>query len=297
MVVHNSSESSSDEDPKLACSPLKNKIGQYDYGQGDAAILSQTKSSSYFRHPMARGYEENTSDIALWNAVILAEAAIARAEIKRKRENEAQQEYLENQSISSLQDLLYAERRRVAKFNTIEDMKVAQDIIATFDGIMKVDAEKANILNYHINPIHREKLLDEISWCGENVIFPVHKVEPALQEEKKGTIRSIFESAVPVNQGVASMIENIAEIILTNQWVKCSRSGMLIWFLRLMLKLSVNQDQTVSTQEHKQKMYSHGVLKKDLKEGKIGKELLFGPIYDRVLLAQRQRAQSQDLLI
>ncbi|KAA6330161.1 MAG: hypothetical protein EZS28_053530 [Streblomastix strix] len=39
-----------------------------------------------------------------------------------------------------------------------------------------------------------------------------------------------------------------------------------------MLKLSVNLDQKISTQEHKQQTYSRRVRKKDSKEGKEGKE-------------------------
>ncbi|KAA6352974.1 MAG: hypothetical protein EZS28_051499 [Streblomastix strix] len=44
----NGSESSSDEGPKRACSPMKDKIGQYGYGDGDAAILSLAQSSSSY---------------------------------------------------------------------------------------------------------------------------------------------------------------------------------------------------------------------------------------------------------
>ncbi|KAA6366934.1 MAG: hypothetical protein EZS28_037540, partial [Streblomastix strix] len=298
MAEPNGSESSSDEGPKRACSPLKDKIGQYGYGDGDAAILSLTQSSSsqdvtrpvdmskykvieddfmeeqgckvYWNeltgqvHIFRRGKFlaiakedgifqahtdvrldadfwdfESKEDMALWKAAILAEAAVARAEnlkskvrqvhsqlateqqstssssqdnpvapmrpVKRKRESEARQEQLENQASASLQDQFNAERRRVAKFNTIEDMKVAQDIRATFEGIMKVDAEKADMLNYHLNPIQREKLFEEIAWGSANVIFPVPKVEPVLPEEKRGLARSALESAVAVNQGVASL--------------------------------------------------------------------------------------------
>ncbi|KAA6383046.1 MAG: hypothetical protein EZS28_021424, partial [Streblomastix strix] len=49
-------------------------------------------------------------------------------------------------------------------------------------------------------PIQREKLFEEISWSGANVIFPVPKVETALQQEIRGLLRSAIESAVAVNQ-------------------------------------------------------------------------------------------------
>ncbi|KAA6391733.1 MAG: hypothetical protein EZS28_012737, partial [Streblomastix strix] len=248
MAEPNGSESSSDEGPKRTSSPLKDKIGQYGYGDGDSAILSQTQSSSssditrpvdmskykvieddFMEEQGCKDFELK-EDIALLNAAILAEAAVARAESlknkvkhvhsqlaaeslysnKRKQKNEAQLEQLENQSISSLQDQFQAESNREAKFNTIDDMKVAQDIRATFEEIMKVDAEKADMLNYHLNPIQKENIFEEISWSGTNVIFPVPKVEPSLPEEKRGLARNVLESAVAVNQGVASMIEDIA---------------------------------------------------------------------------------------
>ncbi|KAA6371637.1 MAG: hypothetical protein EZS28_032837 [Streblomastix strix] len=75
---------------------------------------------------------------------------------------------------------------------------------------MKVDTKKTDMLNYHINPIQGEKLFDEISWDKANVIFSVPKVEPALPEEKRGLEMSALESLVAVNQGMASMIEDIA---------------------------------------------------------------------------------------
>ncbi|KAA6370725.1 MAG: hypothetical protein EZS28_033748 [Streblomastix strix] len=56
------------------------------------------------------------------------------------------------------------EKVGVAKLKSIEDMKVAQGIRAIFEEIMKVDAEKADMLNYHLNPIQIEKLFEEISW-------------------------------------------------------------------------------------------------------------------------------------
>ncbi|KAA6354280.1 MAG: hypothetical protein EZS28_050193, partial [Streblomastix strix] len=124
--------------------------------------------------------------------------------VNRKSETESQQEQLENQSISSLQNQFYAGRKRVSKLSTIEDMKVAQDIRATFEGIMKVYAEKADKLNNHLNPIQREKLFEEISWNGANVIFQCHKVEPAFPREKRGLARCALESAEVVNQDVAS---------------------------------------------------------------------------------------------
>ncbi|KAA6392867.1 MAG: hypothetical protein EZS28_011605 [Streblomastix strix] len=230
----NGSELSSDEGTKRACSPLKDKIGQYGYGEDiprpvdkskykgldnifrRGKVLAIVKDDGIFQvHTDVRldadfWYFESKKDMTLWNAAIFAEAAFTRAKIKRKRENEAQQEQLENQSIFSLKDQFQAERKRVANFCTIDDMKVAQDIKATFERITKVDAEKAYMLNYHLNPIQREKLFEEISSSGVNMIFPVPKVEPALPEEKKGLARCALEFAVAANYDLASMIEDIA---------------------------------------------------------------------------------------
>ncbi|KAA6389673.1 MAG: hypothetical protein EZS28_014798 [Streblomastix strix] len=46
MAEPNGTQSTSDECHRQASPPLKDQIGQYGYNKGDAAILSQTKSSS-----------------------------------------------------------------------------------------------------------------------------------------------------------------------------------------------------------------------------------------------------------
>ncbi|KAA6361961.1 MAG: hypothetical protein EZS28_042512 [Streblomastix strix] len=158
----NGSESSSDEGPKRTSSLLKDKIGQFGYGESGAAILSQTQSSSssdiprpvdmnkqkviedafmeeqlckiYWNelteqdHIFRRGQFlaiakidgifqahtdvrldvylrefESKEDMALfWNAAILAEAAVARAEsLKNKVKHVHSQLATESQSSSS----------------------------------------------------------------------------------------------------------------------------------------------------------------------------------------------------
>ncbi|KAA6389033.1 MAG: hypothetical protein EZS28_015439 [Streblomastix strix] len=88
-------------------------------------------------------------------------------------------------------------------------MTVAQGITAALDGIMKIAAEKKDMLNCYLKPIQREKLFEKFAWSAVNVIFPVHKVEPALLEENSGLARSAHPSSVAQNQGDASMIEDI----------------------------------------------------------------------------------------
>ncbi|KAA6371669.1 MAG: hypothetical protein EZS28_032802, partial [Streblomastix strix] len=144
MADPNGSESSSDEGPKRAGSPLKEKIGQYGYGDCDTAILSLTQSSSSqdvtrpvdmskykvieddfmeeqgckflaiakedgifqahtdFRLDADFWDFESKEDMALWNAAILAEAAVARAEsLKNKVRKVHSQLAAESQSTSS----------------------------------------------------------------------------------------------------------------------------------------------------------------------------------------------------
>ncbi|KAA6366627.1 MAG: hypothetical protein EZS28_037847 [Streblomastix strix] len=223
MAEPNGSESSSDEGPKRTSLPLKNKIGKYSQGKGDAASLSQTQSSSTSNTPWpvdlskykvieddfmeeqgCKVYQnelteqvhifrrgkflaivkddgnfqahtdarldadfwdfESKEDMALWNAAILAEAAVARAEnLKNKMKHVPSQLATESLSSSSSSQDNHAKRKRVVKFNIIDDVKVAQDIRATFEVIMKVDTEKADMLNYRLNPIQRKKLFEEIS--------------------------------------------------------------------------------------------------------------------------------------
>ncbi|KAA6366534.1 MAG: hypothetical protein EZS28_037939 [Streblomastix strix] len=187
---------------------------------------------------------ESKEEIALSNAAILADADVARAQslknkvkhvhsqfstesqlnssstqdnpvvsmlaVETKRKNEAYQEQLQNESISSLQEQFQAKRKRVAKFSTIEVMKVALDIRATFDGILKADAEKAEMLNYHLNLIQRNKLFEDVCLSVANVMFPVPELESAQLDEKMGLATSSLESTLAANQSTANIIEYTA---------------------------------------------------------------------------------------
>ncbi|KAA6383792.1 MAG: hypothetical protein EZS28_020682 [Streblomastix strix] len=122
--------------------------------------------------------------------------------VKRKYEIEVQKEQLEKQLLSLLSGQYYAEKSRLAQFNTIEDMKIAYDIKATFEENEKVDIDRADLLNYQINLIKRDKFFQESSWGGANVIFIVTLIEPAQSKEKKSLAKIAIESAVAVDQGV-----------------------------------------------------------------------------------------------
>ncbi|KAA6353728.1 MAG: hypothetical protein EZS28_050745, partial [Streblomastix strix] len=144
---------------------------------------------------------ESKEDMAFWSAVILAEVAVAREGCQKNKvkhvysqlstESQSNSSNSQDNPVASMQpvkrkiiSMLKGGEQLSLKLQKI--LKVAQDIRATFEWIMK-----------------REKLFEEISCGGANVIFPVPKVKPALPEEKSYLARSALESAVAVNQGVA----------------------------------------------------------------------------------------------
>jgi hypothetical protein len=87
---------------------------------------------------------------------------------------------------------------------------VAQDLVSSFQGVLKKDASKVDMLNYSLEPFARQKLFDEISWEGANVIFPMPEVGPLLPEEKAGYARRALESSAAVVQGMAGLIHKVA---------------------------------------------------------------------------------------
>ncbi|KAA6393075.1 MAG: hypothetical protein EZS28_011393 [Streblomastix strix] len=107
-------------------------------------------------------------------------------------------------SIETQQILQYA------KFNSIEDQKVAQDLTSTLEGILKQQAVKLDVLNYWIQSIARQRLFDEIAWSGDNTIFPKPEASPTLPDEGLGYARMTLESTSAVTQGLASIIHQIA---------------------------------------------------------------------------------------
>ncbi|KAA6362034.1 MAG: hypothetical protein EZS28_042439, partial [Streblomastix strix] len=170
-------------------------------------------------------------DMDLWTACIIAEAAIAKANRlqdglnKQKSIRQAVQVNdntpVTNRSVIpvipairkrgdeitaiiqnplSLQEQFQQERKRQAKFESLEEAKIAQDVATTLSGIIKQDAKEADMLAFQLQPIQRQKLFDEIAWDGANVVFPVPSAEATLPEERGGLARKALESACAVNQ-------------------------------------------------------------------------------------------------
>ncbi|KAA6353330.1 MAG: hypothetical protein EZS28_051143, partial [Streblomastix strix] len=173
-------------------------------------------------------------DMDLWTACIIAEAAIAKANRQQdglNKQKSARQVIQTNdntptvnraviplipairkrgdetmatiQNPLSLQKQFQQERKRQAKFESLEEAKIAQDVATTLSGIIKQEAKDADMLAFQLQPIQRQKLFDEIARDGANVVFPVPSAEAALPEERGGLARKALESACAVNQGIA----------------------------------------------------------------------------------------------
>ncbi|KAA6403651.1 MAG: hypothetical protein EZS28_000826 [Streblomastix strix] len=187
-----------------------------------------------------RGFDQ-LEDMDLWTVCIIAEAAIAmenrlqdwlnkqmliRQVVQandstptvnssvnpltpaiRKRENET---IAINQNPLSLQEQFQQERKRQAKFESLDEAKIAHDVATALSGIIKQDAKNADMLAFQLQPIQRQKLFDEIAWDGANVVFPAPQAEATLPEERGGLARKALESACAVNQGIVGLIHDIA---------------------------------------------------------------------------------------
>ncbi|KAA6380317.1 MAG: hypothetical protein EZS28_024157 [Streblomastix strix] len=127
--------------------------------------------------------------------------------IKRKRE---ESQSAESSTSNSLQAQFQQQRQLYSKSNSLADQKVAQDPVATFEGVLKKQASKIDMLNYNLEPVARQKLFDEISLSGANIIFPMPEVGPLLNEEGPDYARRALESSVAVTQGMAMLINDAA---------------------------------------------------------------------------------------
>ncbi|KAA6375809.1 MAG: hypothetical protein EZS28_028662 [Streblomastix strix] len=118
---------------------------------------------------------------------------------------------LQGQSQNPLQAQFQQQRQQYSKFNSLQDQKVAQDLVSSFQSVLNKDASKVDMLNYTLEPFARQKLFDEISWEGANVIFPMPEVGPLLPEEKAGYAKKALESSAAVVQGIAGLIHKVAQ--------------------------------------------------------------------------------------
>ncbi|KAA6363483.1 MAG: hypothetical protein EZS28_040991 [Streblomastix strix] len=127
--------------------------------------------------------------------------------IKRKRE---ESQFAESSTSNSLQAQFQQQGQLYSKFNSLADQKIMQDLVATPEGVLKMQASKIDMLNFNLEPAARQKLLDEISWSGANIIFPMPEVGPLLNEEGQGYARRALESSVAVTQAMAILKNDAA---------------------------------------------------------------------------------------
>ncbi|KAA6384895.1 MAG: hypothetical protein EZS28_019579, partial [Streblomastix strix] len=211
-------------------------------GQVKAVVKEQGLFGTHNNERQDAQYWEFQSEeeLRLWVACILADAALVKNErlqttirasqakvrtfrdtepdhaiptelqqmrpVKRKREDEERI----IQASNPLQAQFQQQRLQYAKFNSIEDQMVAQDLSSTFEGILRQEAGKLDVLNYQMQPVARQKLFDEITWSGANTIFPMPEAPPALPEEGPGYARMTLEATSAVTQGLAGIIHQIA---------------------------------------------------------------------------------------
>ncbi|KAA6391531.1 MAG: hypothetical protein EZS28_012941 [Streblomastix strix] len=126
-----------------------------------------------------------------------------------------------NKVIEPLNNMISAKRKRdgsvlileaaVLKFNSLQDQKVAQDLVSSLYGVLKKGASKVDTLINTLEPFARQKLFDKISREGANDIFPMPEVGPLLPEEQAGYARRALESSAAVVQGIAGLIHKVAQ--------------------------------------------------------------------------------------
>ncbi|KAA6389117.1 MAG: hypothetical protein EZS28_015358 [Streblomastix strix] len=181
---------------------------------------------------------ESPEDMKIWTACILADAA----QIKSSHLNEAvlsQQQYAtfrdnkrpnsdafvppkmipvkrkrdKSQPVgkinsNSLQAQFQQQRQQQSKFNSLAYQKVAQDLVTIFEGVLRKQASKIDMLSQMLEQVARQKLFEEISWDAANIIIPIPEVGLLLKEEGPGYARKSLESAVAVTQGMVMLISN-----------------------------------------------------------------------------------------
>ncbi|KAA6362960.1 MAG: hypothetical protein EZS28_041513, partial [Streblomastix strix] len=128
--------------------------------------------------------------------------------VKRKRD---ESQSVGNANSNSLQAQFHQQRQQYSKFNFLADQQVAQVFVTTFNGVLSRQASKIYMLCYTLKPVARQKLFEEISWDGANIIFPMPEVGPLLKEEGPGYARKSLEYAVKVNEEMAMLINDAAK--------------------------------------------------------------------------------------
>ncbi|KAA6393447.1 MAG: hypothetical protein EZS28_011025 [Streblomastix strix] len=184
---------------------------------------------------------EDDDELGLWSAYILADAAeLMQAQLQSLIQSQSQNVKFKSQkqpirgieplnnmtsvkckrdgsvllqswSWNPLQVQFQQQSQQYSKFNSLQDQKVAQDLVSSFQGVLMKDASKIDMLNYTLEPFARQKLFDEISWEGVDIIFPMPEVGQVLPEEKAGYARRALESSAAVVQGMTKLIHKVAQ--------------------------------------------------------------------------------------
>ncbi|KAA6399063.1 MAG: hypothetical protein EZS28_005413 [Streblomastix strix] len=174
-----------------------------------ACIIAETAIAKVNRLQDGLNKQKSTRQVIQTNdnTLIVNRSVIPLIPAKRKRGDET---FTTIQNLLSLQEKFQQERKCQEKFESLEEAKIAQDVVTTLSGIIKQDAKDANMLAFQLQSIQRQKLFDEIVWDGVNVVFSVPSAEATLLEERFGLVRKVLESACAVNQGIAGLIHDIA---------------------------------------------------------------------------------------
>ncbi|KAA6382964.1 MAG: hypothetical protein EZS28_021508, partial [Streblomastix strix] len=180
--------------------------------QADAAELKQAQLQSLFQ-----SQSQNVTFRSQKQPTKVTESLNNMASAKLKRDGRIT---MQGQSQNPHQMQFQQQRLQYSKFNSLQDQKVAQDLVSSFQGVLKKDASKEDMMSYTLEPFAIQQLFYEISWEGANVIFPMPEVGPVLPEEKAGYARRALESSAAVVQGMTGLIHKIAQGDTDNLVVK-----------------------------------------------------------------------------
>ncbi|KAA6362476.1 MAG: hypothetical protein EZS28_041996, partial [Streblomastix strix] len=121
-----------------------------------------------------------------------------------------QSQSAENSTKNSQQVQFQEQIQLYSKFNQLTDQIVEQDLVATIEVVLKKQVSKIDTLNYSLEPVARQKLSDEISWSGANIILPMPEIGRLLNEEEPNYAMRALESSVAVMQVMAMLINDAA---------------------------------------------------------------------------------------
>ncbi|KAA6399957.1 MAG: hypothetical protein EZS28_004514 [Streblomastix strix] len=121
-----------------------------------------------------------------------------------------QSQSAENSTKNSQQAQFQKQIQLYSKFNQLTDQIVEQDLVATIEVVLKKQVSKIDALNYSLEPVARQKLFDEISWSGANIILPMPEIGPLLNEEEQNYATRAFKSSVAAIQVKTMLINDAA---------------------------------------------------------------------------------------